>query len=151
MHTLLPKKEFGYDQGFMSAWFLVLVYMAIVWANATAIPIICRKLFPGFLEIGPYYTVAGFDVYVVESLVSSAMIVIAAMICIFGGKITARIQFILAVILIGGIVFGTANVFLVKGNLFDNIQPQFSQDGSNVRNVIQIVASGHLHLCDTKR
>lgn len=34
------KKAFGYDHGFLSAWFLILSYIAIIWANATALPII---------------------------------------------------------------------------------------------------------------
>ena len=28
---------FGYDHGFVSAWFLLLTYMAVLWANATAL------------------------------------------------------------------------------------------------------------------
>ena len=34
------KNSFGYDHGFLSAWFLVLTYIAIIWANATALPLI---------------------------------------------------------------------------------------------------------------
>ncbi len=30
------KKAFGYDHGFRSAWFLIITYIAIIWANATA-------------------------------------------------------------------------------------------------------------------
>ena len=32
------KTAFGYDHGFLSAWFLILTYVAIIWANATALP-----------------------------------------------------------------------------------------------------------------
>ena len=32
-----PKKAFGNDHGFLSAWFLFLTYVAIIWANAAAL------------------------------------------------------------------------------------------------------------------
>ncbi len=37
-------KTFGYDHGFMSAWFLILVYIAIMWANASALALISKNL-----------------------------------------------------------------------------------------------------------
>ena len=33
-------RAFGYDHGLLSAWFLILVYVAIMWANATAIVLV---------------------------------------------------------------------------------------------------------------
>lgn len=38
------KKAFGYDHGFLSAWFLIITYVAIIWANATALPLIARTV-----------------------------------------------------------------------------------------------------------
>ncbi len=32
------KETFGYDYGFLTAWFLALTYLAIFWANATSLP-----------------------------------------------------------------------------------------------------------------
>ena len=57
------KRAFGYDHGFMSAWFLILVYIAITWANATALPLIFRNLIGDFFKVGFHYQIAGFDVY----------------------------------------------------------------------------------------
>ena len=34
------KKELGYDHGFLSAWFLMLTYVSIIWANATALALL---------------------------------------------------------------------------------------------------------------
>ena len=31
------KEMFGHDHAFISAWFLILCYVAIIWANATAV------------------------------------------------------------------------------------------------------------------
>ena len=46
------KMVFGYDHGFLSAWFMGLVYLAIIWANATAIPLIFRNVFGDLLRFG---------------------------------------------------------------------------------------------------
>ena len=44
------KECFGYDHGFISAWFLILTYVAIIWANATALPLIARTLMGGAFQ-----------------------------------------------------------------------------------------------------
>ena len=39
------QKAFGYDYGFLAAWSLTLAYMAILWANATALVLLVRYMF----------------------------------------------------------------------------------------------------------
>ena len=36
------KEAFGWDHGFLAAWFLALTYMAVFWANATSLPLFAR-------------------------------------------------------------------------------------------------------------
>ena len=64
------KNTLGYDHGFLSAWFLILVYIAITWANATALPLVFRNLLGNFFQFGYLYTIAGYDVYFGEALLS---------------------------------------------------------------------------------
>ncbi|MBR6222975.1 MAG: amino acid permease [Lachnospiraceae bacterium] len=134
------KNELGYDQGFISAWFLILVYMAIVWANATAIPLIFRKLFPGLLEFGPHYVIAGFDVYLGESIFSAFVVLIAGLICLLGGRVASVIQSVLAFILIGGITVCMVMIFLNKGVTYENIRPAFADSERKLGQVFRIVA-----------
>ena len=65
-------KAFGYDHGFLSSWFLIPVYVAIAWANVTALVLIARYLLGGIFQFGFHYTVLGYDVYFVEILISMA-------------------------------------------------------------------------------
>ncbi|MCR5476552.1 MAG: amino acid permease [Lachnospiraceae bacterium] len=109
------KKELGYDRGFISTWFLALVYIAIIWANATAIPLVLRNLLKGVLKTGPHYTVAGFDVYFSEAALALSAVLLSGLICMFCGKWAARIQAVLALGLIGGIVLCAALVFSKNG------------------------------------
>ncbi|WP_303765401.1 hypothetical protein [Ruminococcus flavefaciens] len=43
----------------MSAWFLILTYIAIIWANATALPLIVRTVFGDVFRFGYLYQIAG--------------------------------------------------------------------------------------------
>ena len=40
------KNVFGYDHAFLSSWFIGLVYLAIIWANCTALPLIVNCTSP---------------------------------------------------------------------------------------------------------
>ena len=63
-------RSFGFDHGLLSAWFLMLVYIAIMWANATAIVLIARNVFGKIFQFGFHYVVAGYDVYCGEVLLT---------------------------------------------------------------------------------
>lgn len=134
------KHVFGYDQGFLGAWFLLLVYMAIVWANGTAIPIICRNLFPGLLETGPHYFIAGFEVYISESLVAAVIIGLSGIICLRGGRASSIIQSILAFALIGGIFYTAALLFAGGYGNPMNFKPGFVPGKNHAFEIFHIVA-----------
>ena len=104
-------KAFGYDHGFLSAWFLVLVYIAIIWANATALSLIFRKLFGTLFQFGFHYKVLGYDIYMGEVLLSMLVTAIFGCCCMYGKRLAVTVQIILALILLGGIVICAFNVF----------------------------------------
>ncbi len=133
------KKESGYDHGILSTWFLLLVYVAIIWANATAIPLIFRNLLGPVFEWGFHYQIAGFDVYTGEILISLIAIALAAVICIIGGRFSAVIQTVFAIILIGGITIGAVAVFIGCGFSFSAIAPGFVPLKSKPLQILQIV------------
>lgn len=51
------KAALGYDHGFLAAWMLLLTYVAIIWANATALALIARFVF-GDLSTESYFVLA---------------------------------------------------------------------------------------------
>ena len=119
------KNTLGYDHGFLSAWFLILVYIAITWANATAIPLVFRNLMGDLLKVGYLYQVAGYDVYLGEALVSLAALCLSFFVCLRGGKILRYVQTGAALVLIGGVVIGFCAALSKSGNIFA-ITPSFS-------------------------
>ena len=97
------KKAFGYDHGFLSAWFLILTYIAIIWANATALPLIARTVLGDIFRFGYLYQIAGYPIYVGELMLSVGALILAAVICMFR-KPAAWTQVIMAVILFMGVI-----------------------------------------------
>ena len=97
------KKTFGYDHGFLSAWFLILTYIAIIWANATALPLIARTLLGDTFRFGYLYEIAGYPIYLGELLLALGALVLAAVVCLFR-KPAAWTQIIMAVLLFMGVV-----------------------------------------------
>ena len=130
-------KTFGYDHGFISSWFLILVYIAIMWANATALMLIFRNLMGGVFQFGFHYQVLGYDVYLGEILLTLADILIAGFICMKGKRIAIGLQIVLALVLFFGIVIAFAAVMgthLKEGFTF---YPAFAPTDENA--VLQIL------------
>ena len=97
------KKCFGYDHGFLSAWFLILTYIAIIWANATALPLIARTLLGNVFQFGFHYEIAGYHVYMGELILACGALVIGALVCL-RRKAAERTQIVMAVLLFAGVV-----------------------------------------------
>ena len=133
-------RAFGADHGFLCAWFISLTYMAIVWANATALTIIARCLFGDALRFGFRYSIAGYNVYLGDILLPGAAILVAAAInC--RRRLAGRVETVLAVLFAVGIAvcFGAA-VFRCGGDL-RVAAPAFASDGTApVSQVLKIVA-----------
>ncbi len=133
------KKCFGYDHGFVSAWFLVLTYIAIIWANATALPLIARTLLGSTFQYGFHYTVAGFDVYLGEILLAVGALLLSAAICL-RRKAAARCQIVMAVLLLGGIIICFAAAMRAPGAGPDTFSPAFAPEKGKFESVFTIFA-----------
>lgn len=129
-------RAFGFDHGLLSAWFLMLAYIAIMWANATAIVLIVRNLFGGALQRGFHYQIAGYDVYCGEVILTLAVIAIFGLICAVSKRLAVKIQTVLAIILVSGVILCAAAVFRSCGG-FPKLLPAYSPVGSS--HAIQIV------------
>ena len=53
----------GKKHGFIVGWFLILAYLSMIPLNATAFPLVVKKLIGPVFEVGYLYTIAGYDVY----------------------------------------------------------------------------------------
>ncbi len=116
------KSIFGYDRAFLVSWFVLLLYIAIFWANATAVPLFARYLLGDYFRFGYLYTLFGYDVYLGEALLTVAVIALTALVLIRSKRAVAVAMVVLvALFLIGiGACFIVALVrYLQGGGGFD--------------------------------
>ena len=137
------KNCFGEDHGFLSSWFMLLVYLAIIWANATAIPLIGRSLIGNLFCFGFHYTVAGYDVYLGEILLSLGSILVFGLFCLRGTRVASLLQTVLALVLIGGVVLCFLCVFIPKGDApLPDLHPLFAPGQKPAMGILFVVFLG---------
>ncbi len=133
-------KGFGRNHAFVCAWFLGLSLLSIVPLNATALGLIGRYLFPGLLQRGYLYTIAGWDVYLSEIIVASVAVIGFTMASIKGVEIAGWLQSVLTFALIGSIFLLTVIALLNPEVSFANLSPGFAPGVLPWKGILSIVA-----------
>ena len=132
------KRSFGYDHGFLNAWFLMLTYIAIIWANASALPLIARTLLGSTFQFGFHYEIAGFHVYMGEILLAVGALVLAALVCL-RRKAAEWTQIVMAVLLFAGVVI-CFTAAMGRTKVAVPFEPAFSPDYSPLGGTFTIFA-----------
>lgn len=135
---------FGYDHGFLCGWFLILTYIAVLWANATALPLIARNLFGGLFQVGTHYQILGYDIYMGEAGLAITAIILSAFFCL-RNKVSDFVQGLMALFLLIGVVVCVSVVWIhaIKGGVGSPeplFSPAFSPKGTPGREIFNIVA-----------
>jgi len=131
---------FGPDHGYICGWFLILTYVAIAWANVTALALIERNLFGGIFSFGFSYKFFGFDVYAGEIMLAFAALLAAAAVFIYGKRLAARLQTIFAFVLVAGIAIAATAVFVRHDGGMSAFLPAFASGRTAPLQVFVIVA-----------
>ena len=130
---------FGKTNGFICGWFLLLAYWSLIPLNGTAVALISRYLFPGIIQKGLMYNIAGWDVYAGEIIVASLFIIGMAVVNIYGIKKAAWLQTAISLTLVAGILIITSLILLDKP-VFGNLKPGIPVGTSWFDAVFAIVA-----------
>ena len=133
-------KMFGCDHGFLVGWFLFLTYVAVLWANATALVLLARYLFGDALQFGFHYSMVGFDVYFGEVLLSLAAIVLCGFVCILSRKFAIRLHTFFAFVLIAGVVACFIAALLHHQGGVAAMAPAFSTGSPRSIQILRILA-----------
>jgi len=135
------KKSFGDDHGFLTGWALCIAYIAILWANSTALMLLSRFMFGDALQFGFHYEVGGFHVYGGEVLFSELAIVVCAALCMFGKKLAVRVQILMVTLLFGGAALCFAGAVRAHEGGFATMAPAWYHGGYNcVGEVLKILS-----------
>ena len=108
---IYTKEAIGKRNAFVCGWGMILAYWSLIPLNATALALISRYLFPGLIQQGFLYQIAGWDVYAGEVILASVAIILMGLINIRGIKQAAWMQTAIALTLVGCIFIITFLVF----------------------------------------
>ena len=133
------KKNFGYDHGFLSAWFLILTYIAIIWANASALPIVARTLLGNTFQFGFHYEIAGFHIYFGEILLSLFALIIAALICL-RRSLASRTQAVMGITLLVGVTVCFVFALIKRDGSVPLFDPPYSDSSIPIHGIFTIFA-----------
>ena len=133
------KHSFDLDHGFVAAWFLLLTYVAVIWANATALPLIGRFLLGSIFQFGMHYRIAGFDIYLGELLLAIGALVVCSLLCL-RGRAALRVQIVMALVLFGGVLVCSVSVFSKLEGGLRSLAPAFAPGRSPFTGMLTIVA-----------
>ena len=131
---------FGADHGFLLAWFLWLTYVAILWANATALVLLARFLFGNALQFGFHYTMAGFDVYFGEVALCVLAVAFCGAACLYRKRFAAGLHTILAGVFVAGVATVFAAALLRHDGGLAAMGPAFAPKGGHFLQVVHIFA-----------
>lgn len=135
---IYAKEAFGKRNAFVCGWAMILAYWSLIPLNATALAMISRYLFPGIVQQGLLYEIAGWEVYAGEVVLASAAIILMALINIRGIKQAAWMQTAIAMTLVGCILVVTFLVFCISD--WSNLSPAFPDGRRWWKGVFSIVA-----------
>ena len=96
------KMCFGKNMAFLCGWFLTAAYLTNVPMNSTAIGLIVDGLdgSADILKFGFHYTVAGFEIYMGEMLLASAILLLFGYLNIIGVRKAGIVQTVLSTLLV---------------------------------------------------
>jgi amino acid transporter len=132
---------FGRKHAFACSWFLSLSYIAIVPMNATFIGMIGRTLFGGLSKMGFHYSIAGYDVYMVEILLAYIVLMVCTFISIKGIEISGKFQTVLVLALILGVGLLVIAAIVNPNVGLGNLQPLYVPNKGRVGCVVSVLVA----------
>ncbi len=129
------KESFGYDYGFLTAWFLSMTYLAVLWANVTSLPLFARIFMGDVFKAGRMYTIFNYDVYFGEVVLSLLAMAVIGILCMKNKELMSVLMTILAVVFTVGIaVCFIAAIF--KSDV--PMRPLYIEDSSALSQIVKI-------------
>ena len=121
------REAMGHDHAFLVAWALIVTYLSIIWANATAVVVLVRFYFGSVLQWGFHYQLAGFDVYLGEIITTWLVLMAFGCFSAFAGKAKRPVNTLMALLLFIGILLLFSGV-LAMSPRHASFYPAFNPD-----------------------
>ena len=128
----------GRDYGFLAAWFLLLTYLSVLWANITSVPLFARYFLGDLFRFGFHYSIFGYEVYFGETLLCILSISLIGILCTRSRKAVHRIIVISAVTFVAGFTICTVWALIRHSGSSFSFNPLFLSDSSSIAQIARI-------------
>ena len=129
----------GKDLGFLALWFVLLTYLAVLWANITSVPLFARFFMGDAFQFGFHYKIFGYEVWFGEALVSICAIGLIALLCAKCLRLPNRIMIVAALTFaIGFAVCAVLAVFRHESTF--RYTPLYTEGSSAFSQIVRIAA-----------
>ena len=131
------KNVFGPGDSFLVAWYLGLTYLAMLWANATSLPLFARYFLGDVFCVGRLYTLFGYEVWFGEALLSILALLLFAFLCMKRGQLALRLNAALALLFTLGIAVCFVGALVMRGDAH-SFEPRYVPDSSSLSQIMRI-------------
>ena len=133
------KSVSGKDLGFLAFWFVLLTYLAILWANMTSLPLFARFFLGDAFRFGFSYRIFGYQVWLGEALLSIASVVLIGLLCLNSSRLPNRIMIAAALTFALGFTV-CAVIAIVRHESGYSYAPLFTEGSSAFQQIVHIAA-----------
>ena len=133
------KQIAGNDLGFLAFWFILLTYLAILWANITSVPLFARFFLGDSFRFGFHYDIFGYEVWFGEALLSICAIGLIAVLCLKSIRLPNRIMTVSALVFTAGFTACAVIAVLRHENTF-SYTPLYTEGSSAFGQIVRIAA-----------
>ncbi len=133
------KRVGGKDLGFLAAWFVLLTYLAILWANITSLPLFARFFLGGAFHFGFHYRIFGYEVWFGEALLSICAVALIGLLCSRSSRLPNRIMVAAAGVFTLGFTV-CALIALFRHESAFSYSPLYNEGSSAFAQIVRIAA-----------
>ena len=133
------KRVGGKDLGFLTAWFVLLTYIAILWANITSVPLFARFFLGDAFHFGFHYHIFGYEVWLGEALLSMAAILLIGVFCSQSSRLPNAVMVVAALTFAIGFTICAVMAVLRHGNGF-SYSPMYAEGSPAFPQIVRIAA-----------
>ena len=133
------KRVGGKDLGFLAAWFVLLTYIAILWANITSLPLFARFFLGDVFHFGFHYHIFGYEVWMGEAMLSMAAILLIGVLCSRSSRLPSRVMAVSALVFAVGFTVCAVIAVLRHDGAF-SYSPLYAEGSDAFRQIVRIAA-----------
>ena len=133
------KKVVGKDLGFIAFWFILLTYLAILWANMTSVPLFARFFLGDAFRFGFHYSIFGYEVWLGEALLSICTIGLVSLICLRSSRVPNAVMTVAASLFTAGFTVCAVIALFNHGSSF-SYNPLYIEGSNAFAQIVRIAA-----------